>query len=426
MPRILVILLSIAATWSTFTEAVQVVQKLQLQSRQTPTSSPQIDEDVDEVVQSAVEDANGVAEQQTTTAPTFEVKASAAKAQDDNDSAEGDADDDAEDDDDNEQAPPAKTAPAKKLDSIEQELAANLKHQKTLKGRLSHFADTDASDAEIDEASKLIANETESEAMGDTLGQMWKEMRMFEVPQYEKYAGKQLQALEKDQKELEANLTAEHEKMNSALKTSATAGTGLASGDGKESAKTDIASTANSSPQKAFKWDLLHWDVHHTTTVFGSLVYLIGGVLAAVLFNKVRANKAWLHKDPDVAPSTEDFSIPVFSCVGGGLKLNLLGFCCPCLLWANTMDRKGLLSYWKAFCAFFLLMVLYAYPFTGGVSFLLVAIMGTFFRQKLRDSFNIERSTKTAVLDFVLWCFCQPCVIIQEAREEGVVKRDVV
>jgi len=57
-----------------------------------------------------------------------------------------------------------------------------------------------------------------------------------------------------------------------------------------------------------------------------------------------------------------------------------------------------------------------------GISSIALIIVGVYYRQKLRESYDIDSlesgSKITVTMDFLLWCFCQPCVIIQEAREE--------
>merc|ERR1719331_2977058 len=105
-----------------------------------------------------------------------------------------------------------------KIKGIEEELAANLAKQKGLEAKVEHLMDRQASDAEIDASAKLVANETESKAMAGMLGNMWKEMRMFEVPFYAKHVDDEVHELKHEQKALEKKLTADQAALSKARK----------------------------------------------------------------------------------------------------------------------------------------------------------------------------------------------------------------
>merc|ERR1719238_1454108 len=107
----------------------------------------------------------------------------------------------------------------------------------------------------------------------------------------------------------------------------------------------------------------------------GCFVYLVAGICLAFLYNKARSKHAKYFvaaPQPDVS-RTNEFSFSIFNCFSAP-NICLMGCFCPCLRWADTMDRNGVLPYWKAFFAFFTLTVLYG--FTYGAAPILLVILG--------------------------------------------------
>jgi len=321
------------------------------------------------------------------------------------------------------------TTPNKHLqENVRLELVGNLRKQSNLKEQIEHLTDKKKSDEEIEEAAKLVANETESVEMGDMLASMWKDMRMFDVPAYEKHVKHELHELKEDEEVLEAKLKGDH--VEAKLKGSDKETSNKDDDEENQKDDEDEKHKEEGEEEKAMKVGnngeastLNFWKMSHANqkSVFiSSIVYLIGGLLFAVLFRQMRAKYFKLEDCLDGHPNKKGFSFPIFGCLGADLKLCALGFCCPCLAWANTVERRLNVPYWKAFFAFFGLLLLNSY--TMGISCIALVLLGVFYRQKLRDSYNIdsfESGSKTTVaMDFLLWCFCQPCAIIQEAREE--------
>lgn len=160
---------------------------------------------------------------------------------------------------------------------------------------------------------------------------------------------------------------------------------------------------------------------YQQTIFLGSIVYLFLGLCCAYLYNQARM----LHPKtftpaprPEIMPSSVGFSFGLFEFFSDR-NLCLIGCCCPFLRWSDTVDRQGLLSYWKAFLATFLLLLLHLY--TYGISDVALVLLGITYRQKLRSRFLIESGTSTSLLnDCLVWTCCQPCAIIQEAHEESV------
>lgn len=157
------------------------------------------------------------------------------------------------------------------------------------------------------------------------------------------------------------------------------------------------------------------------TIFLGSIVYLLLGLCCAHLYNQARM----LHPKtftpeprPEIMPSSVGFTFGLFEFFSDR-NLCIIGCCCPFLRWSDTVDRQGLLSFWKAFLATFLLLLLHLY--TYGISDIALVLLGITYRQKLRSRFLIESGTSTSLLnDCLVWTCCQPCAIIQEAHEESV------
>merc|ERR1719272_2320629 len=153
---------------------------------------------------------------------------------DDNDSDDDDTADakNQADDEDDEEEPEVyeiakpKSAQEKRLNVAKQKLAANLHEQSELEHRMMHLGDESSSDAEIDLSIKLVTNETQSPAMANMLGHVWKEMRMFEVPVYGDHVKDALKHLKRDERALEVRLataqgdvSADHDKLTAQERT---------------------------------------------------------------------------------------------------------------------------------------------------------------------------------------------------------------
>lgn len=360
----------------------------------------------------------------------------------------------------------------KDLKVAEQELATNLAEQASMKHKIEHLTDESASTMEINAQTKLVANQTESVALADMLGKMWKEMRMFEVPFYAQHIEEEIHHLKREEKSLEDKVTsaqaaltkaqakwAKEEKAKKeaakkkaekkaeqdeeaedaeapAKKKAEEAAPAAASeedmGDGeaalphKQLEKGVHDAEANiEQHQKPGEWSIWHMSYRMRWVVLGyTLVYFLFGVLMAFLYNKARNNSKYDHlfkpkRVPGTTASGKDFTFSLFGCFGD-IPMCVLGCCCPVLRWADTVSQPKLLSFWKAFFIFFILILLHVYTF--GISTLLAMAVGVYYRQRLRSHYGMSdsRTLATICIDLLAWTFCQPCAIIQEAREEAV------
>jgi len=312
-------------------------------------------------------------------------------------------------------------------------LSANLNRQAQLQRRVSHLGDESKSDAEVELSVQLMGNETGSMAMAGAFGDSWKDIRMFEFPFYAEHVMEEQHRLKRKEHALAAKLTVAQKNANLTKEEAQVAELGesvesVQREQGKELANmTGLPQEQVGITQVVVSGNV--WELpsgQRGSVVLGSLVYFICGIFVAFLYRKARSRnpKIFTPEVPtDIYPSTKDFSFHIF----GGLASPhtcVLAFCCPCLAWADNLDRKEVLSFWNAFFAFFGLMVLYVY--TMKISLFFLIVLGVIYRQKLRAKYDIENGTANSVAtDFLFWCFCQPCAIVQESLEDSVTRSGV-
>jgi len=104
----------------------------------------------------------------------------------------------------------------KEVDALKVELKDNKEEQDELNKRIKHLSDEAKSDQEIDSSAALVGNETQSPAMANMMGKMWKEMRMFNTPFYGEHVEEQVHHLKMTQHKLEAKIAAKEGHKTSA------------------------------------------------------------------------------------------------------------------------------------------------------------------------------------------------------------------
>lgn len=302
-------------------------------------------------------------------------------------------------------------------------LKSNLAEQKELQAKIDHLNDQEASDDEIDASAALVANQTESQALGDMMGNMWKDMRTFEVPAFSERAQTELEGLKQAQQQLEQQLQNSSRSSDNVKKQEVVP----ESKAGGEQVKQRPSSASQAATEKKLTstavsplgfWSLTARE--QLSYVASSLVYIVAATVLAYFYEKHRNTKDIFRPEPrpDIHPKSDNFSFHIFGCCGAP-HISVVGCLCPCLRWADTLDRNGLLSFWKAFALF--LVLDFFVGFTCGLSLIGLIAVGAWFRQKLREKFEIENGTRGSIFtDIALWTFCTPCAIIQEAREESV------
>jgi len=297
----------------------------------------------------------------------------------------------------------------KHICKLKQDLAANQAMQVKLTQSLQRFSDEAKSAQEIDYKTAKVANETESKALASTLASMWKEMRTFDVPFYEERIEEELGLLKRKEKSLKKEIAGDENTDSQAV---------------KEDSSSIDANAVQGSSYTNF-WEMTR--AKKEEFFVGSLVYILASLCVAVLFFKARDNSpikdVFIQKArSDILRSPKEFSFSLFGCLGAP-NLCIMGFCCPVITWANTLERhgfvQGLPGFAKVFMGMVLLVVLNSY--TYGISIVCAVALGVYYRQKLRQFYAIENnSPRTFCLDALIWTCCQPCAVVQEAREEFV------
>jgi len=85
----------------------------------------------------------------------------------------------------------------------------------------------------------------------------------------------------------------------------------------------------------------------------------------------------------------------------------------PSIRWADTMSMAGILpDFWKAFFIFFCIAAVTSFGF-GVIGWIVMTIFLVVFRTKFRAKFEMQQSY---FADFCCYCWCQPCLVAQEAR----------
>jgi len=278
--------------------------------------------------------------------------------------------------------------------------------------------------------------------MGPMMARMWKELRMFELPSFTKHVAAELALLDADKKDLEIELKKAKADLAAAdldkkwaedganevveKKSQKKSQKQMVSGDQVKLPTLHMPKLPNFAVPKVGTNPINFWGMpaaRQESMLMGTLIYLLFGVLCAFLYKlaRQRSPKTFTPEArPHVFPSEVGFSFGLFDCFADA-KLCVIGCCCPFLRWADTVDQKKLLPYWRAFVMMFSLLLLHIY--TWGLSDLVVVILGVYYRQKLRRQFMIESGTPKSLLnDSLAWLCCQPCAVIQEAREDVVAR----
>jgi Cys-rich protein (TIGR01571 family) len=374
---------------------------------------------------------------------------------DDSGNSEDDSDDSndqgSDENSDHEAAAPVKLA-AKASPYAEEEAAlakakealkANLEEQKTLQEQLRHLSNPGESNREIDAQVKLVGHETESAALGGTLGRMWKEMRMFELPFFAQHVEEEMHLLKQEEQRLEREVADAEARLADAKKrdeaqqvvvkdTAAESKVSDAEADAEAQVPITDVSDSNrrgSEYDQLGKWSYWHMNAKQRENLLaGSAVYFLFGILFAFIYQKIRSsNGAMLDPKTQMivgearAGKKRDFSAHLCGCLSD-INVCLCAFCCFHCRWADTVSKKGLFKYWPAFLTMLILALLH--PYTLGFTEIIMLVVGTVYRQRLRVKYNIQSGGSKLVQDCCIWCWCAPCAVVQEAREEFFVADD--
>jgi len=185
-------------------------------------------------------------------------------------------------------------------------------------------------------------------------------------------------------------------------------------GSGQEPLVGDVPSVSVSKPQvPATTSSLLKWWLDY---LFVAVVNIGVAAVCALIYDRYRLRAKHLFAPKPVAleqRSQDDMGVGLFSCFGD-VKLTVFACCCPCLRWADTLDKAGLLKYWAAVAVFIVLAVLS--PITFGISGVALIFVCFRYRQRLRKKYSVEPNDGQ---DLLAYLCCGTCAVVQEARVEA-------
>lgn len=146
------------------------------------------------------------------------------------------------------------------------------------------------------------------------------------------------------------------------------------------------------------------------------IIWSILTILCAWWYDRNKVPPPLSGKTPEFLPGEIDgeWKFHLFDCCSKP-DICLWAVCCPGIPWADTLRMGGFARFWVALAVFSSLWMLSS---VLGVVFLwALAGVGAWYRQRLRALFKIENGTcSTVVQDFLAYCCCPWCSIVQEAR----------
>jgi len=142
----------------------------------------------------------------------------------------------------------------------------------------------------------------------------------------------------------------------------------------------------------------------------GFAVYLVLVLVLGFAYQRFYSNKPL--QDMRFLPK-DGFSDAIHSC-GSHWPICCWACCCPCLRWSDTVNKVGLMSFWIGVVLWAILF--FANGLVAGLAWPVIALLGAFYRYRLRTHYGFPISCMTIVQDLVAWWCCMPCAIAQEAR----------
>lgn len=174
---------------------------------------------------------------------------------------------------------------------------------------------------------------------------------------------------------------------------------------------------------KGWKW---FWRLMRDV-VFSLSIWLLLTALFACYWDQTKEyrmgvpndGKSHLPQDLDGA-----WKFPLWDCCGDPCMC-CLAVCCPAVRWADTVRMSGLMGFGCGVTCFVLCQIAYN-ALLAPIGFIPLALVGTYYRQKLRKKFDMPHCTaSTMSQDCLIYSFCSCLAINQEARtlEEAYVVR---
>lgn len=182
---------------------------------------------------------------------------------------------------------------------------------------------------------------------------------------------------------------------------------------------TDFAAavTGNGSPEQEEQ----AWEWFYGTAI-SQTAYVVLVLIVAYIY-RLRAPEL---RAPGGLESTEEWAYGLCDCrdLGEDARICGLSCCCPAIRWADTIsdEKVARLSFWQGLAL--VLLLVFLGPFTGEASLCVLLCICVYYRQQLRKVFGHSPfSAQSYFFDFITYCCCSCCAIVQEAREVEKVRR---
>lgn len=147
-----------------------------------------------------------------------------------------------------------------------------------------------------------------------------------------------------------------------------------------------------------------------------TITWIVLSVVVAFLYH---THKAVQPINPELNNEVEQeklktWQVGWFHCMFcGDPALCFWSCCCPAVRAAHSLDLMQLAPFWMAFALIYALMVLDF--LTVEMSFIVLTLVFTYYRRQIRKAFDMDTGVLTVVTDCCCYCWCQPCLIAQEA-----------
>lgn len=142
--------------------------------------------------------------------------------------------------------------------------------------------------------------------------------------------------------------------------------------------------------------------------------FIIG--LAALLYVRNRPETVVAVPEAEGKASLDGkFKYGLFSCFDTP-GLACFTCCCAGIRWSDSVRMAGLLAFPSAIII--VIGIHFCFTLLGGlVAWVILSILGTVYRRRIRRLFGMEDGSKATAVDCLTWCCCTCCAVVQEARQ---------
>lgn len=159
-----------------------------------------------------------------------------------------------------------------------------------------------------------------------------------------------------------------------------------------------------------------------STILFELFFQAIVVFVAAWLYAKHKPDPLFTMDVPDQKETLDgDFKYPLCACLQMP-RMTVFTCCCEGIRWADSMRQIGLLTFPSAVLTWLVISAVCIVISIGGpmnlmVSTMVLGTLLTYYRQGLREAFQMETTPATLFGDWLSYVCCGPCALVQDARQ---------